>query len=67
MMHNFGQHSLTGSSDYKPNQVTDTGAFALQSRVKAMHHWIKKGNSEKAQRMAASAAHVANAILRIRG
>lgn len=57
--------SLIGSTDFKYGRVTDIGSFAFQSRRRAMLHWIRKGNPDKAYNSARECAHVANGILRV--
>ena len=61
-------------SSYVPNAkinivalhaLKGSGWLAFASRVKAMHHWIRKGNADKAANSARAAAHVANAVLRL--
>jgi hypothetical protein len=54
-----------------PSVRTDAGfgkhyhsSFALQVRVKALHHWIRKGEADKAARAAREAAHTVNTLSR---
>lgn len=69
---NIGNQHAAGnqwtSNRYVPSvreafPVLDPQGFAFVSRVKALHHWIRKGDARKAAVAATVAFHQANKIL----
>jgi hypothetical protein len=46
-------------------RLSDLGDMAYRSRVKAMHHWIRKGNADRAARVSRDLFHQINAMQRV--
>jgi hypothetical protein len=61
---NWGRDAFVPSGFVSHLGLGPQGEMALKIRVKAMHHWIRKGNADNAARSASAAAHIANPALR---